>query len=211
MSATFQFVQDGHQYLQDGVRVPSVTQILQAAGLVDYSHIPESVLDHKAEIGTAAHAAAHFLDEGDLNWATVDGEVEPYVRGWEKFLGETGFVPRMIEQRGIATLRGMRFGYTLDREGILNGRDTLIELKCTAGIEVSWGPQTAAYETALRLQDGKARPRIVVHLHKDASYSLIPLNDLDDYKVFEWALGIESWKRAKGKGERYGYGTHISR
>jgi hypothetical protein len=211
VSATFQFVPEEHAYIQDGVRIISVTQILNAVGLVDYSHIPESVLDHKAEIGTAAHAAAHYFDEGDLNWSTVDPEVAPYVQAWIKFREETQFIPRLIEQRGIAKLRGMSYGYTLDREGVLNGRDTLLEIKCTAGVEISWGPQMAAYELALRSQDGKARQRIAVHLQKDGTYVLVPLNDIADYKVFEWALGIESWKRLKGKVNKYGYGTHIAR
>jgi hypothetical protein len=211
MATTFQFVPETHTYLQDGREVRSVTQILNDVGLVDYSHIPEAVLEHKKEIGTAAHIAAHYFDEGDLNWDTVDEEVAPYVHGWIKFREETRFVPRLIEKRGIATIRGMSYGYTLDREGVLNGRDTLIEIKCTAGVEISWGPQTAAYELPLRSQDGKARRRIAVHLGNDGSYTLVPFNDVTDYKVFEWALGIETWKRLKGKVSKYGYGTHIAR
>jgi hypothetical protein len=211
MSTNFQFVPETHSYLQDGREIRSVTQILNDVGLVDYSHIPESVLDHKAEIGTAAHAAAHYFDEGDLDWNTVDSEVIPYLSAWTKFREEAEFSPRLIEQRGIATLRGMRYGYTLDREGTLNGKDTLLEIKCTAGVEISWGPQMAAYELALRAQDGRARQRVAVHLQKDGRYVLIPFNEVADYKVFEWALGIESWKRTKGKVNRYGYGTRIPR
>jgi len=193
------------------VRVHSVTQILQGVGLVDYSSIPESILNHKADIGTAAHAAAHYYDEGDLNWATVHPEVEPYVRAWVSFRVNSDFQPRLIEQRGIATLRGMRYGYTLDREGILNGKDTLLEIKCTAGIEISWGPQLAAYEIALRQEGVSARKRVVVHLHKDGTFALIPYSDVNDYKVFEWALGVESWKRTRGKVDGYGYRASVSR
>ena len=65
MSTQFTFVPEEHAYIQEGVQIPSVTQILNAVGLVDYSQIPEAILDHKAEIGTAAHAAAHYFDEGD--------------------------------------------------------------------------------------------------------------------------------------------------
>lgn len=198
MSTSFQFVPEDHAYLQDGVRVPSVTQILQGVGIVDYSDVPEEILNHKADIGTAAHAADHYFDEGDLDWLTVHPEVEPYVRAWVKFRTECNFVPRLIEDKGIATLRGMRYGYTLDREGLLNGRDTIIEIKCTASVQKSWGPQLAAYETALRLQTLKAHQRVVVHCHDDGKYTLHPYNDVSDYRIFEWALGIQSWKRLKG-------------
>lgn len=211
MSTAFQFVPEEHAYLQDGVRVHSVTQILQGVGLVDYSHIPESILNHKADIGTAAHAAAHYYDENDLDLATLHTEVAPYVEAWIKFRNESNFAPRLIEQRGIATLRGMRYGYTLDREGVLNGKDTLLEIKCTAGIEISWGPQLAAYELALRQDGSIARRRAVVHLHKDGNYTLIPYSDVNDYKVFEWALGVESWKRTRGKVDGYGYRASVSR
>lgn len=211
MATSFQFVPETHTYLQGGREVRSVTQILNDVGIVDYSHIPESVLDHKAEIGTAAHVAAHYFDEGDLDWNTVDDEAAPYLNAWIKFREETGFAPRLIEQRGIATLRGMSYGYTLDREGLLFGRDTLIEIKCTAGVEISWGPQMAAYELALRGQDGKARQRVAVHLQKDGSYVLVPFGEVTDYKIFEWALGIETWKRLKGKAGKYGHGSNFPR
>jgi len=209
MSTTFQFVPETHSYLQDGRVIPSVTQLLEAAGLVCYDHIPKAVLDRKAEIGTAAHSACWYFDENDLDRSTVAPEVERYERGWEKFRRETGFTPRLIEQRGIAVMAGMQYGYTLDREGLLRGRDTLIEIKCTAGVEISWGPQMAAYEAALRAQDGKIRQRVAVHLLPDGGYSLLPYTQVSDYQVFQWALGMETWKRVKGRVN--GYGNHQSR
>jgi len=204
-TSTFQFVPETHTYLTEGRVVPSVTQILECAGLVCYDHIPKPILDHKAEIGTAAHAAAHYFDEGDLEASTVDDEVMPYLSGWIKFRRETNFTAKAIEQRGIASIDGMEYGYTFDRDGVLNGRPTLLEIKCTAGIEISWGPQTAAYEMALRAQDGHARHRVAVHLKPNGTYSLISLSETKDYQVFRWALGLEVWKQTKGRG--FGYGS----
>jgi hypothetical protein len=199
MSETFQFVAERHEYLQNGQRIPSVTQILEAVGLVDYSRIPDTILEHKAEIGTAAHAACHYYDEQDLVLESVAAEVLPYVRAWEAFRRESAFVPRLIEQRGVALLNGMKYGYTLDREGHWQGRDVLLEIKCTAGVELSWGPQLAAYETALRQIDGLRRQRIVVHLRPTGKYTLLTFDQIADYRVFEWALGLETWRRMKGR------------
>jgi hypothetical protein len=213
MATNVTFIADGHVYLKEGgVRVTSVTQILESSGLVDYSHVPDGVLEHKAEIGTAAHAATHYFDEGRLNWSTVDDEVYGYVKAWEKFKNETDveILADGIERRGIATMDGMEYAFTFDRDVMLNEKPSLLEIKCTAGIEISWGPQTAAYEHALRQQDGKARRRIAVHLKPTGLYSLIPLNDVKDYHIFRAALLLESWKKSRGKG--YGYGSaHLTR
>lgn len=209
-TATFQFIEETHTYLRDGQVVPSVTQILERAGLVCYDHIPRAILDHKAEVGTAAHAAAHYLDEGDLELSTVDDEVMPYLDAWMKFRSETKFTARAIEQRGIAAVDGMEYGYTFDRDGLLDGRPTLLEIKCTAGVEISWGPQTAAYEMALRAADGRVRQRVAVHLRPNGNYSLMKLGETKDYQVFKWALALEVWKQTKGRG--YGYGSnHLGR
>src|SRR5215471_902905 len=101
-----------HTYICEGRIVPSVTQVLNACGLVCYEGIPQAILDHKADIGRAAHAACHYLDEGELEWESLDPEVEPYVRAWQKFRGEAPFRHELVEHRGIAQADGMTFGYT---------------------------------------------------------------------------------------------------
>lgn len=205
--SSFEFIPETHTYLQGDEVVPSVTQRLNDAGLVCYDHIPKEVLERKADIGTAAHAACWYLDEGCLDWESVDPAVLGYVLAWQKFMGESRFKPRLIEQRGISQMAGSSFGYTLDREGILNGFETLLEIKCTASVEPSWGPQTAAYEHALYQQDGRRRRRVAVHLKPNGSYSLKLLPDVQDYMMFRtalirpagWELVVKNWLELKGK------------
>jgi hypothetical protein len=198
---------DTHTYRENGVVVESVTQVLNDRGLVCYDHIAPRVLKRKAEIGTAAHTACWFFDDGDLDWTSVDESVVGYVRAWARFRAETDFIPRMIETRGIAEINSKRYGYTFDREGLLNNIPTLIEIKCTAGMEPSWGPQTAAYEYALRATDGCRRRRVAVWLKPDGKYSLNQLSDVWDYFIFRialtkpigWQQAVESWLKCKGK------------
>lgn len=202
MSASFQFVSETHEYFLHGERKLSVTQILNETGLVCYDHIPAAILDRKAEIGTAAHAACHYFDEGDLDESSLAPEVRPYVEGWKRFRRETDFVPKLIEYRGIATVDGMQYGFTLDRDGILFGKPVLLEIKCTAGVEFSWGPQTAAYEMAVRELEAEKyrfRSRIAVHLRPNGNYQLVQLKDPQDYAVFKSALLLTSWKERQGK------------
>lgn len=214
-------------YDDDMVRVPGTTSLLEDAGLVCYQHIPAAILAHKAEIGTASHAAAHYYDEGDLDESTVDPEVYPYVLrdgGWTTFRRETNFTPRLLEFRMIATIDGMKVGGTLDRTGLLLKRDSLIEIKCTASKEASWGPQTAMYEMILRKLEGPLvrmtasnafYRRIVVWLRPTGRYKLIPYEEIQDYQIAKLALRagyekdpakrelilatIRKWMEAKGK------------
>jgi hypothetical protein len=211
-AANFAFDPERHEYSRDGRVIRSVTQILNDVGLVCYDHIPKAILDHKAEIGIAAHQSCWFLDEQDLDWSTVHPQVEPYVRAWEKFRAETDFTPDAdgIEQRGIATIDGMDFGYQFDRKGVFQGRPMLVEIKCTAAVEMSWGPQLSAYEMALHAIEKYRRSRMAVHLKPNGNYTLIPFNEPQDYQVFRWALGIVSWTRKKGRnpnGNRNHYGN----
>jgi hypothetical protein len=209
------------------VRVPGTTSLLEEAGLVCYQHIPAAILAHKAEIGTAAHAAAHYYDEGDLDELTVDPEVHPYVLrdgGWTTFRRESDFRPRLIEFRMIATIEGLKVGGTLDRTGLLSRRDSLLEIKCTANKEASWGPQTAMYEMILRaVKNPRVRMdarcsfyhRVVVWLRPTSRYKLIPYEETQDYQIAKLALRagyekdpakrepilaiVRQWMIAKGK------------
>jgi hypothetical protein len=210
MSAQTPFAFDDatHTYLfgERRERVPSVTQIMAGVGLVDYSHIPPAVLAAAAERGTRAHTACEFLLQDDLDWDTLPDDIWGYVKGCEKFLRDTGFKPDpgMIEHQGIHTHNGMHYGYRWDAAGVMNNGNVLLDFKCTASVQPHWGIQTAPYEMAARAIDGKVRRRFVLHLHKAGTYQLIESKDLNDYRIFEWALGIETWKRLNKKGEEHG-------
>lgn len=203
-----------HAYYDEaGARVPGTTSLLEAAGFVCYQHIPPRILERKAEIGTAAHAAAHYYDEGDLNESTVDPQVTPYVTAWKKFRHESDFVPELLEFRGIAIVNCggrlfLKHGWTLDRKGSMRifGRTkrVLLEIKCTANQEVSWGPQTASYEMASRsLHASRQEPcvRVAVWLRPNETYRLILLSDVSDYQIWKVALRA-GWEKDPAKRDR---------
>ena len=55
-------------------------------------------------------------------------------RTWQRIAA-----PEFIEYRGVSEVDGMKYGWTLDRTGLLFKRRSLCELKCTANVEPSWG------------------------------------------------------------------------
>ena len=184
--------------------------------MVCYEGIPDAVLNRKAEIGTAAHAASFYYDEGDLDESSVDPVVLGYVNAWKRFRRESDFEREFIEYRGVSEVDGMKYGWTLDRTGPLFKRRSLLELKCTANVEPSWGPQTSAYEMAVRRIGNYAGPfrrRIAVWLKPNGTYRLISYGEVQDFQIFKLALSchymprrrdallktIRTWMEAKGK------------
>ena len=82
-----------HAYHHNGVRLPSVTQILQAEGFIDMRFFDA----YSRERGRLVHLATHYDDMGELDEDTLDPVIEPYLRAWRKFRQESGFTVESSE------------------------------------------------------------------------------------------------------------------
>lgn len=81
---SFTFDRDRHEYLLDGRRLPSVTEIISEAGLLpSYEYVD----DWYSERGTAVHEAIALDVRGELDEESVDEEVRPYLERARKVLG----------------------------------------------------------------------------------------------------------------------------
>lgn len=211
----FSFDPASHIYTRNGRQVPATTRILDHAGLVSYDLVRSEILERKSRIGTAVHAATHFYDTDDLDWSSImdDDEICNRVRAWISFRKDTGFVPRRIEEQFVATVHGMEYGLTVDREGILGRNECIVELKTSAAVQPFWAIQLAGY--ALGLPERPPQPtenhgpslvspsaralfarrrRVAVQLLPDARYKMWPFDDYFDAEVFMAALCITHWK-----------------
>jgi len=199
----------GHVYYNESkVVIPSVTQVLSAVGIVDYSHVQEDVLEHKRDLGDAAHFACHIIARGDtLDWDTVHEEAVPRVVAFERWMEDSGFVLDVVngkpqtEVSGIGTAYKMQFGYTFDLRGKVAGKfPFIIDLKCCLDEEISWPVQLSAYAETQPKPDSGPWGRAVVQLKPDGSYKVYTYDNPRDRDVWAWALALETWKRNKGKG-----------
>lgn len=196
MSNEFRFDKADHSYWLGKTRLIGVSDAIQTAGLKDFSRIAPDVLEHARQRGTAVHTACHYLDEGDLDWATVSQEIEPYVRAWERFKKETGVELLEIEKpRYHATLG---FAGTSDRVVNLYPHKGIIDLKTYNPDRVT-GIQLAAYSY---LEFGPqpsfdAPKRWGLWLKDDGKYSLTAYEDRGDEAIFMACLTIEKWKRSQ--------------
>lgn len=194
------FTEKNHRYEEDGVQIPSVSQVIELAGINDVSSIPEHILRRAADRGTAVHLACQFLDEDDLVFDSLDPEVLPYVVAYQKFREEYRFKAELIEHCMVGEVDGMRYGMTLDRVGTMNGEErVLLDLKTSSKPQAYWTIQTAAYLVGYSEIDSQERPgRAVVHLCKDATFKLL-LHNLDtDFDVWKAALTLANWKLKNG-------------
>ena len=56
---TLEYFDDSHTYLVDGIRLPSITQMLQRKFAKKYIHVSSAVLQSAADKGTAVHDAIY--------------------------------------------------------------------------------------------------------------------------------------------------------
>lgn len=201
------FDEPTHAYTRDGQSVPSVTRVLDHAGLVSYDMVKREILERKSTIGTLVHLATQYYDKGVLDWSSLDDYSRGRTEAWAQFRSDTGFVPRLIEERFIATINGMPVGLTIDREGLMRGHDTIIEIKNAASVEPWWAIQTAGY--ALSAPDPLARGgspralfarrrRMAVQLFPDGRYKKHDFTDPQDAEIFISTLHIAHWKLSQG-------------
>ena len=76
------FDEKTHEYFLDDTNLPSVTKIIESAGLIDSYWFTEEAQTR----GKYIHEACAMLVEGKLNWGSVDPLIVNYVKAFEAFL-----------------------------------------------------------------------------------------------------------------------------
>jgi hypothetical protein len=100
-----------HSYRFHDRRLISVTQAIQAAGLIRSEWYTEAARQR----GRAVHLAVHFDAEGDLEESSVSAMIRPYLEAARHFKRETGFRTELTEARVWAIDLG--YAGTLDHLG----------------------------------------------------------------------------------------------
>lgn len=195
-----EYNQELHEYKLDRNRVNSVTQILDANGLSDFSHVPPDVLKRAGEFGDAVHAMTVLDDLDDLDEDSLDPELFPYLAAWRKFKRDSGF--KIIGMEKIVYSGKYLFAGTYDRLGIFNNKLTLLDIKSGAYNKVvvkNTGIQTAGYAAAYDENEGKKfkeriKQRLGVWLKETRDYKMEIFTNKSDYAVFRAALTMANFK-----------------
>lgn len=185
------FDADIHAYHLNGVRLPSVTQVLFEAGLVDTAWYT----DEARLRGTYVHAALALDHEGELDDDTLDPALAPYVTAWREYKRDAAIQVLSYEQPVCDPERGYAGTYDVIVTDATVMPPLLIDVK--SGEPEPWAElQTAAYARAVKATDLPVLRRAALWLRDDGTYRLIRHTDRNDERLFLACLEIVQWKRA---------------
>lgn len=181
---------DAHEYFFEGVRHLGVSEILSLTNCITAEE-KKYFTEEARERGHYVHKICELLDNGILDWNTVDPRLWGWIDAYKSFLEKTGFRFRFIEKRGLHTL--YKYCGTMDRFGqFADGSWALIDLK--TGKPAWWARlQLAAYEGLIRqLPEFRDVPitNYTLSLAEDGVYELKQVGTPTDKYVFFGAAGL---------------------
>ncbi len=184
-----------HEYRFNGVVMPSVTQILKAVGLSDYSRVPADTLQRTAERGRVVHEIIELYERGTLDESTIDpalrGYFESYLRA--KDAGLLPERPSAIEK--MVYSEKYKYCGMLDQ---LYNDDWINDLKTVRTPQPEIELQLSAYWFAEVPIPIYPRKLTGTYLYEDGSTA-----DVIEYRynpaVWCSALSVYRWKEKNGK------------
>jgi hypothetical protein len=194
-----EFNEERHEYKYDGQIIPSVTQIIKDAGLSGIEGIPENRLLVAGLLGTAVHDACWYDDDGQLDPASIDAEVLPYLVQWRKFKADFSFLASKKEE--LLYHKKYRYAGRIDRIGEMmlssTPRSAIVDIK-TGSKQRSHAIQLTAYKELAKengvLPAKKQTACVAVYLSKE-SYNVKEYSVTTEFNVFLSALNIYNWKK----------------
>lgn len=148
------FDEELHVYSDGGIVIPSVTQVLKKAGLIDDRFYNAEARDR----GSAVHA----LCERYANGERVDSINRPldgleYVNAFSRWMHDRKAYPLNLESVVSHTINGNRYAGKFDGIYQIDGRRVLIDVK--TGCKSKWHKiQLAAYSMASMIDGKKVNP-----------------------------------------------------
>ena len=186
---TLEFIDDGHIYLVNGIKVKSITQILKTRFGGKYKAVDEKTLRAAADKGTAIHKCIEdFCKEG------IESDV-PELRGFKWLQKQYGFKVLENEMPVILfdddePIAAGRLDLVLEMDGKIGGAD----IKRTSTLDKEYlGYQLNLYRIAYRQTYGIEWEFLRgVHLRETTrKFVEIPINEPMAWDlVKEWQRGI---------------------
>lgn len=191
------FDEKNHKYSVGKKDYASVTTIISAVGLTDFSKIPEKDRLYYMQRGTQNHKLWEMVELGTADQYEFDPVVEAYPEAHRKFLDETGFkaFPDGIEM--FVSNDTYRIAGKLDRFGIMNGRRSVIDFK-TSRVYPETAIQTALYTICLDIPFFEI-DRYGVAFTNTGKYKLEKFPDRRDRDIALAAVALYNWKKLNGK------------
>ena len=185
-----------HKYTHEGQPIISVTQILGAVGISDFSKVRASVLEPAKKFGTALHKASELDDRGVLDESTLSAPLVPYLNAWRSFKRDLNITIVEIEFK----VHSHKYDYcgTLDKTFLINGKCILADLKSGSTYPAT-RLQTAAYKIAYEEETSiKISERWCIQLREDGKYNIIKYNERTDEMYFLACRKVYKFRKENG-------------
>src|SRR5690606_30677627 len=139
--------------------------------------------------------ACELYDQDDLDMASLDEVIVPYLEAWIKFKKEAGFIVSSIEQQMVHPIH--RYAGTIDRIGYMGliDKQAVLDIKCVAKLSPVTGLQTAAYKQLIEQAGQQELARYSLRLRPNGQYELQRYDEPDDIRTFLSLLNIFYWRQ----------------
>lgn len=186
-SGPLTFDEQTHTYRVDGVAVPSVTQVIDAAGLVNKTWYT----DESRTIGKYVSDVTALHDLGGLGEIILEADIQPYLDAWIRFREESGCEILGVEDAGFSESFSVAGRY--DRLVYWHGKQWVIDIK-TGVAEPCHHLQTAGYVLLIESDPLPYFGRGCVYLRADGRYNFVPHDDPADFDTFRACIALAHWK-----------------
>ena len=209
----FTLDKETHTYKVDGQYVLATSDVISMNGLSNMGAVPQKVLDHASWRGDQLHKAVELFEQGTLDvdhW--VDDEIAPYLTAYMKFRNDFDFEPIPPYEKSIVYQhQGTEFliGATIDLRGLVKGVPCVVDLKscfqytgaAKKQLHLRWRLQTQSYiEADEEFIESVGAPlgKMVIHCHKDATYTPYDFSAIDDSPNWDSAIRLAMLKLGNG-------------
>lgn len=209
---------DAHSYKVDGVKIPSVTRLIDSCfpknltnwavtvGEEEYHRIIDEALD----IGNQTHKWIEYYINNPHAWNITDGmrlkndlrsketldSVKAFIR-WEK-----EFKPQWLDAERKVYCDRFKYAGTVDAVAKINGRVCVIDFKTSKKIYKPYHLQVAAYAQAIKRMAGLRQwpLGIILRLDKETGqYQQKVFEPKDHFKTFVKCMELRQWSSLRIK------------
>ena len=180
-----------HEYsIEDGVKIPSVTQILQGISIINTTYFTPG----SAANGKRRHKILEDFDKDKLDWSCILKDDMNYISAWQSFLEDAELEIMHIEKKVFHD--SFFYAGTIDR--IVKDKDSnIIVLDIKTGVKQKWHQlQLEAYLQAYNnlIEEGEKKAVKIwgVYLNKNGTYKKVSY-EIDG--LFNSAVNIWNWMK----------------
>lgn len=183
--------EETHTYKWQNRVVPGITRLMEP--IHSYDGIPEWILERKADLGRQVHLACELWDKDDLDEASLDPVLAPYLEAWKLFRKERAGRMRSVEP--FLYHPGMGFAGQPDRWMEFDTPYDVVEIKTTCRLFNAVGVQLAAQQRLFMASDPTFKPgkRFAIQLKADGRYTLREYKETSDWPTFISLLTTHNW------------------